>query len=80
MKCKSLLLVSALLEMTLASGPCLSANTPGYVLGDTAQQQVTKLTSEIHWYEDLNQAKQQAQHQNKLIVWIQILGRIDGAT
>lgn len=80
MKFKSLLACAVLLEFSLASVPCLSAPAPGFMTGDVAQRQVTKLTSEIHWYENLPQAEQQARRQGKMIVWVQMLGRIDGAT
>jgi hypothetical protein len=79
-KNKSLLALAVLLEFAVTSGPVLSANVATFVPGEAAQRQVSKLTSEIHWLDNLNQAEQQARNQDKMIVWIQMLGRIDGAT
>ena len=80
MRYRSLFAGATLLELAFASLPCLAGNTPSFVTGDVAQRQVSKLTGEIHWYNNLNQAEQQAQRQGKMIVWLQMLGRIDGAT
>jgi len=49
---------------------------PGYV----AQQRVEKLTSEIQWHDRLPDALAEARREGKLVFWVQMLGKIDGAT
>jgi hypothetical protein len=41
---------------------------------------VHALTSDIDWYKNLNKAEDEAQKSGKLIFWLHILGKIDGAT
>jgi hypothetical protein len=42
--------------------------------------QVHKLTSEINWLTDIEQAKALAKEQGKLVLWVHLVGKIDGAT
>jgi hypothetical protein len=80
MKDKSMVTLATLLGITLATAPAFSSTVPAYLTGQSAQEQVHKLTGEIHWCQDLTEAERQAQSQKKMIVWIHMLGRIDGAT
>jgi hypothetical protein len=80
MKYKTLLALAALLDMALAQNSALAGNPPNFLPGEVAQRQVAKLTSSIQWYENLSQAEQQARRQGKMVLWIQMLGRMDGAT
>ncbi len=56
------------------------AAAPGFVTGSDAQQQVEKLTGGIHWYQDVNQAEAVAAQQHKMVLWIHMLGQMEGAT
>ena len=53
---------------------------PKLLTGTVAADNVEKLTSTIHWYTSLDQAKAEAQRQHKMIVYIHMLGQLDGAT
>jgi len=53
---------------------------PEVYSGYISRQQVDKLTCDIHWYNNLKKAQEAAQEQGKLIVWVHMVGKIDGAT
>jgi hypothetical protein len=53
---------------------------PRLLTGTVAADNVEKLTSTIHWCTSLDEAKAEAQRQHKMIVWIHMLGQLDGAT
>jgi hypothetical protein len=60
---------------------CLPATAkPVIIPGDEAQQRVERLTSEIRWMNDLNQARSAARQEGKLIFWVQMLGEMSGGT
>lgn len=48
--------------------------------GHVSAARVEKLTSEIDWQRSLKNAKQKAAEEGKLIVWVHMVGKIDGAT
>ncbi len=48
--------------------------------GAVCSVQSHKLSTEIEWYKSLSKAKDAAQQEGKLIVWIHMVGKIDGAT
>lgn len=75
---KTLILASVL---CLVSGLGASPVWPAPVLtGEVCDVRVHELTSQIHWYDNLHKAEDAAKQQGKLIFWMHILGRIDGAT
>ena len=57
-----------------------SANAEPVLQGTVCSERVHELTSDIHWYNDLKEAEAQAQQQGKLVFWMHMLGKIDGAT
>ena len=69
-----------ILSLVALSTNASFAATPGYVLADDAEQRVGQLTGQIHWHENLDQAKAEARSQHKMVLWLQMLGRLDGAT
>jgi hypothetical protein len=48
--------------------------------GQVCEANVHKLTSEIDWYKSLHKAESAASEQGKLILWVHMVGKIDGAT
>lgn len=48
--------------------------------GSAAQTQSKIVCSKIKWLTSLEQARETARRENKLIVWIHMLGNIDGFT
>lgn len=74
---KTLPLGAALLCLLIIGAPSLAEKV---IPGAVCSIQAHKLSSEIEWYKSLNKAKEAAQREGKLIVWIHMVGKIDGAT
>jgi hypothetical protein len=72
---KIFLSVAALL---LVSSPAIAAKP--LITGQEAQYRVRELAVGMPWYQDLNQALKESSRTGKLVVWIHMLGKIDGAT
>lgn len=53
---------------------------PGLVSGQEQWENVNTLTSQIQWFRDLNQAEQAARQKGKMVFYMHMLGKIDGAT
>jgi hypothetical protein len=78
LKLKKLLFVGVLLSSVAAVG--LQARAEKVYEGAVCSTRVHELTSGIDWYTDLKKAEKAAQEQNKLVFWMHMLGKIDGAT
>ncbi len=50
------------------------------IKGDVAAYRVKELATGMDWYTSLPQALQEGARTGKLVVWIHMLGKIDGAT
>lgn len=48
--------------------------------GDVAKENIQKVTSEIRWNSNLNSALAQAHRQNKMVLWVHLVGNLSGAT
>lgn len=68
------------LMLALCSGAAVSAKGPPMLNGSESQQRVSKLSAEINWYRSLPQALEESRRTGKPVVWIHMLGQIDGAT
>lgn len=53
---------------------------PGLVSGEEQWENVNALTSQVQWFRDLNQAEQSARQKGKMVFYMHMLGKIDGAT
>jgi len=76
--------VSILLASVVAIGAICSSTSPAkaekVLEGQVCEVNVHKLTTQIDWYKNLHKAEKAAAEQGKLIVWIHMVGKIDGAT
>ena len=72
-------LAATLLLATLSS-TFLPAQAEQVLQGEVCSMNVHKLTTGIDWYTDLKKAEKAAAEQNKLVFWMHMLGKIDGAT
>lgn len=69
------------LVFSLSFIPGAGANAPQTVYsGHVSARQIEKLTTEVNWFKDLKKAEAAAQEQGKLILWVHMVGKIDGAT
>lgn len=53
-------------------------NTGVVTDGTTAQKKIAKLNEQINWFTSLDEAQSKAKTANKPILWIHVLGDIDG--
>jgi len=67
-----------LLAASLGAGSVNAA--PRIVPGTQAHENTNRLTTEIHWYNNLNSAEAEARRENKLVFWMHMLGTLDGTT
>lgn len=56
------------------------ASAEKVLTGEVCTEKVHRLTSEINWYKSLTKAEEDAEREGKLVFWIHMLGKIDGAT
>ncbi|HMP53781.1 MAG TPA: hypothetical protein PKD05_19690 [Candidatus Melainabacteria bacterium] len=72
--------ISALLIFLLGlfSGQSFAADA--LLKGDSQRVRVNKLLGNIHWHQSLAQAQADARSRNKMIFWVNILGRLDRDT
>lgn len=64
--------VSAMLALTPA--------VAGVMQGSVAEEHVTELTNQIHWCTDLPEAEAAAKEKHKMILWVNMIGHMEGAT
>jgi hypothetical protein len=63
---------------SLKSQPIKAA--PAVLTGEVCSERVHALTADMSWCTDLHKAEAQAKAENKLVLWVHMVGKIDGAT
>jgi hypothetical protein len=58
----------------------LAVNAETVYQGSVCSTRVNTLTNQIDWQTNLKDAENLAREQNKLVFWMHMLGKIDGAT
>jgi hypothetical protein len=53
---------------------------PGIIEGREARTRLDNLTHQVYWFDNLRDAEASARQKNKPLLWVHILGKIDGAT
>ena len=79
----TLLLSAAVASWALAGKPAPSKNIVNGNVGPTmasaaVEAKVQRLADQVHWHTSLDEAKNQAQKENKPIFWVHVLGDLDG--
>jgi hypothetical protein len=72
-----------LLTLALASSLTMPLNAlakPRLIEGSFAKENICTVNSEIRWNTDLSQALEQARRENKMVLWIQMIGQMSGST
>ncbi len=75
--------ILSMLGVLLSLGVALNvpaAHAEKVLEGQVCSARVHALTSDIDWYKNLNKAEDAAKQQGKLVFWVHMLGKIDGAT
>jgi len=69
------------LALALSAGFSGMANAaPGVIDGREARTNVDNLTKQVYWFSNLRDAEDSARQKGKPLLWMHILGKIDGAT
>lgn len=69
------------LALTLSSGFYCTVNAaPGVIDGREARTNVDNLTKQVYWFSNLRDAEDSARQKGKPLLWVHILGKLDGAT
>ena len=74
----ALLLTAGLALVTLLSPP--QARAEKALAGEVCTERVHQLTTDIEWNKSLTKAEEDAKREGKLVFWVHMLGKIDGAT
>ena len=53
---------------------------PGFVEGREARNNIDSLTRQVFWFNNLRDAEDSARQKDKPLLWVHMLGKIDGAT
>ncbi len=61
-----------------SAGSSLAA--PGVLEGRDARVNVDNLTRQVQWFSSLRDAEDSARQKGKPVLWVHMLGKIDGAT
>jgi hypothetical protein len=76
----SALLLSLSAVALLAAGGSKDKPPRGVVSRSAVGSAVERVTTRIAWRTSLEEALDQARREDKLVFWIQMLGRLDGVT
>lgn len=74
------IMMGAIGVLSFAGGAAVTAKPQRLIGGVEAQERVSKLTSEVPWYTNLDQAKLAAARQGKMVLWVHMLGNLNGKT
>jgi hypothetical protein len=77
---KTLAFVFALASsLTMAVG-AEAKMTSRIIDGSVAKGNIERVNNNIHWNSSLSQALDQARRENKMVLWIQMIGQMSGST
>jgi hypothetical protein len=70
--------IAAVLGPLVLALPGPGGNPPPKLPSKFVEQRVAKLTTQVQWLSSLDEAKELARKQKKLIFWLHALGDLDG--
>ena len=65
-------------KKTQSSTGAEKSNTGALVSSAEAEKNAAKLVEKLNWHTSLAEAQSQARRENKPILWLHVLGKIDG--
>jgi hypothetical protein len=78
------ILLSVLVLTSFASVPgrveAKSIAHPRIIEGSVAKENIDRVNSDIRWNTSLYQALEQARRENKMVLWVQMIGQMSGST
>jgi hypothetical protein len=69
-----------LLSVTMMLAASAAWARPALISGQVVQEAEGRVVTNIHWNTSLAQAEQQARRQGKMVMWVHMLGSMEGAT
>lgn len=72
--------LALLVSFSLALDADAAKKNKKLLTGQVAKQKIEKVNEGITWHTSLRRAGQIAQNQGKMILWVQMIGKMDGAT
>lgn len=70
----------AAITATIAFAAATPAQNKNLLPGYVAKENINRVNSEIQWTTNLNQALAEARQSNKMVLWLHMIGKMDGAT
>lgn len=74
------LTLSLSLSLSLIVGFCPADARQIVIQGDQAKENIKKVNSNIKWHTSLNSALMDARKESKMVLWVHLVGKMDGAT
>ena len=71
-------LAAAIIFGCFGSGECIAKQK--VLPARVAKSNVEQVNSKIHWHTNLNSALARAKREGKMVLWIHMIGKVDGAT
>ncbi|MBK9143327.1 MAG: hypothetical protein IPM23_12565 [Candidatus Melainabacteria bacterium] len=72
--------LSLSLSLSLIVGFCPADARQIVIQGDQAKENIKKVNSNIKWHTSLNSALMDARKESKMVLWVHLVGKMDGAT
>lgn len=60
--------------------PSASISSRKLLPGQVARENIERVNQQIDWHTSLGAAQNQARREGKMILWVQMIGQMDGAT
>lgn len=76
---KSVAAIAAIIA-TIAFAAATPAQNRNLLPGYVAKENINRVNSEIQWTTNLNQALAEARQSKKMVLWLHMIGKMDGAT
>jgi hypothetical protein len=77
---QTVLTAATIMALGVATSTVMPAWAEKVLEGEVCSANVHKLTTEIDWYKNLHKAEDAAGKDGKMIFWVHMVGKIDGAT
>jgi len=77
---KTAVAAATIVTLGFALSTVAPARAEKVLQGEVCSANVHKLTTDIDWYKNLHKAEDAAKKDGKMIFWVHMVGKIDGAT
>ncbi len=74
----ALALASFIMPMRAEAKKPMASNR--FIQGSVAKENIDRVNNDIHWNRSLYPALEQARRENKMVLWVQMIGQMSGST